>query len=127
MRTIVIAAILASLAHDTAAALPVQRFFCVFERYVSPKTNGLSYSDPLRVEFVVDGTGAAFAVGKNVYPVRLVTGDLGVTFLEELGTGAVQSTTILPSGSAVHSRHTIVSIMNEIVPSQYYGTCKYSN
>ena len=81
---------------------------------------------PLRYEFVIDGTGHAFAVGKNVYPVRVFTGSRSLTFLEELESGAIQSTTIHKRGSAVHSRHTILDLGAEdpFVPSQYYGTCK---
>ena len=122
--------IVASVAFILLAALSVQaepvgiqRFKCVFDRYVSPDTNGVSNTDSLRYEFVVDGTGHAFAVGKNVYPVRVVTGYEGVTFLEELASGAVQSTTIHTNGEAVHSRHTL--FLGEFIPTQYYGTCLY--
>ena len=103
---------------------PVQRFLCVFDQHVSPKTGQISRDDSLRYEFVVDETGHAFAVGRNVYPVKVITGDQGITFLEVLKTGAVQTTTIHKTGSAVHSRHTMISVTGEIVPSQYYGTCK---
>lgn len=101
---------------------PVQRFVCLFDEYVSPETTGLSRENPLRIEFMVDGTGHAFAVGRNVYPVKVVPGATGITFLEVLATGAVQTTTINEKGKAVHSRHTLLA--GEFVPSQYYGTCK---
>ena len=71
---------------------------------------------------MVDGTGHAFAVGRNVYPVMVIPGDSGMTFLEVLATGAVQTTTISKQGNAVHSRHTILA--GEFVPSQYYGSCE---
>ena len=58
----------------------------------------------------------------NVYPVKVIPGDNGITFLEVLVTGAVQTTTINKQGKAVHSRHTIIA--GEFVPSQYYGTCE---
>ena len=102
----------------------VQRFLCVFDQHVSPETGRISRDNPLRYEFVVDGTGHAFAVARNVYPVEVITGDQGITFLEVLKTGAVQTTTIHKTGSAVHSRHTMLSVTGEIVPSQYYGVCK---
>ena len=101
---------------------PVQRFVCVFDEHVSPETTRLSSKSPLRIEFIVDGTGHAFAVGRNVYPVKVIPGDNGITFLEVLVTGAVQTTTINKQGKAVHSRHTIIA--GELVPSQYYGTCE---
>ncbi|MYG52990.1 MAG: hypothetical protein F4204_11780 [Rhodospirillaceae bacterium] len=103
-------------------AKPVQRFVCLFDKHISPETDGISHKSPLTYEFTVDGTGQAFAVGKNIYPVRVVVGDRAVTFLEELASGAVQTTTINPNGKAVHSRHTI--LFGRFVPSQYYGTCK---
>ncbi len=114
----------AAVSGSVKAESTVQRFVCVFDRHVSPETNGVSSDSTLRTEFVVDGTGHAFAVGRNVYPVRVVVGNQGVTFLEELVTGAVQTTTIHETGSAVHSRHTMFSVAGEIMPSQYYGTCK---
>ena len=101
---------------------PVQRFVCVFDKHVSAETSRLSSTNPLRIEFMVDGTGHAFAVGRNVYPVRVIPGDNGVTFLEVLVTGAVQTTTMNTEGKAVHSRHTILA--GELVPSQYYSTCE---
>jgi hypothetical protein len=104
------------------SAKPVQRFVCVFDKHVSAETSRLSSTNPLRIEFMVDGTGHAFAVGRNVYPVKVMPGDNGVTFLEVLVTGAVQTTTMNTEGKAVHSRHTILS--GELVPSQYYGTCE---
>ncbi len=104
------------------SAKPVQRFVCVFDKHVSAKTSRLSSTNPLRIEFMVDGTGDAFAVGQYINPVRVIPGDNGVTFLEVLVTGAVQTTTMNTEGKAVHSRHTIIA--GELVPSQYYGTCE---
>ena len=111
------------MAGPAAAESSVARFVCVFESHVTPDLGiVVSSENPLKLELVVDATGYAFAVGRNVYPVRVHTGDKGVTFLEELVTGAVQSTTVQLDGRAVHSRHTI--ILGELVPSQYYGTCE---
>lgn len=104
------------------SAKPVQRFVCVFDQHVSPETTRPSSVNPLRIEFMVDGTGHAFAVGRNVYPVKVIPGDNGITFLEVLITGAVQTTTINEEGKAVHSRHTLIA--GEFVPGQYYGTCE---
>jgi len=46
----------------------------------------------------------------------------GVTFLEKLTAGVVQTTTVANDGRSVHSRHTIIG--KEMVPSQYYGYCR---
>ncbi len=76
--------------------------------------------------FVVDTvSGDAFIRGNNgVASVAVMRGDFAITFLERLGSGAVQTTTISDTGDAVHSRHTIlgVSVMS---PSQNYGSCSW--
>jgi hypothetical protein len=54
--------------------------------------------------------------------VAAVSGPYGISFVEILGTGVVQSTTISKANKAVHSRHTIIA--REFVPSQYYGQCR---
>ena len=62
-------------------------------------------------------------MGPEPNPVQLITGYQGMTFLEILETGAVQSTTIHNTGNAVHSRHTMLSFLDDLTLSQYYGTC----
>jgi len=61
--------------------------------------------------------------------VQYYAGYKGFTFLEALPSGAIQTTTVTamskgnplsPQLSAVHSRHTVIT---DLVPSQYYGTC----
>ena len=70
-----------------------------------------------------DITGEAVMIGNlGIEKMERVVGTGGTTFVERLSTGAVQSTTIDSDGDAVHSRHTM--ILGELVPSQYYGTCK---
>jgi len=46
---------------------------------------------------------------------------MGITLIEVLPTGAVQTTTIAKDGRSVHSRHSI--IIGDLVPSQYFGQC----
>ena len=66
--------------------------------------------------------GSAYVLGnQGRNEVEVVRSPVGITFLEILATGVVQSTTVAPSGDAVHSRHTIIG--NDLVPSQYYGKC----
>lgn len=65
----------------------------------------------------------AFVQGNaGLSPVLPVRGDQGTSFLEVLGSGAVQTTTIDSQGNVSHSRHTIIG--GELVASQYYGQCK---
>ena len=109
-------------AAEAESTKTVQRFVCVFDEHVSAETTVFSRTDPLHLQFIVRGDGSAYAVGRNVYPAEWRLGYSGVTFLEVLKTGAVQTTTIDHQGKAVHSRHTI--LFGEIVASQYYGTCK---
>ena len=119
MREVILAACVLLAMGGAAGAestKPVQRFVCVFDKHVSPETTRLSSRSPLRIEFLVDGTGHAFAVGRNVYPVKVIPGENGITFLEVLVTGAVQTTTMNKKGKAVHSRHTLIA--GEFVPSQ---------
>ena len=76
------------------------------------------------LNFMMDTvTNESFVVGNNgLSSVQNYVGDAGITFVETLGTGAIQTTTIVWAGEAVHSRHTI--ILDDLVPSQYYGSCQ---
>ena len=117
----------------SAVALPAQgqkepmRLLCTFESAADPKTGTVSKAEGFNLQFLVDTTaGKTFMVGNaGVSEVFMWGGNMGMTFLEFLGTGAVQSTTVYPKdGSAVHSRHTMPSIAEGLFPSQYYGRCE---
>ena len=112
----------AIVAAGAESAKPAQRFVCVFDEHVPPEATRLSNKSTLRIEFIVDGTGHAFAVGRNVNRVKVISGIDGMTFPEALVTGAVQTTTMNKRAETVHSRHTI--ILGDLVTSQYYGTCE---
>lgn len=103
----------------------IQRIFCTFDKHVTPEAGVVvnDTDDPMNFIFMIDASGYAMAVGQNLNPVQLITGYQGMTFLEILETGAVQSTTIHNTGNAVHSRHTMLSFLDDLTPSQYYGTC----
>jgi len=61
-------------------------------------------------------------IGNNgVSDVDAHTGNLGVTFMERLNGGVIQTTIIANNGNSVHSRHTILT--DQMVSSQYYGRC----
>ena len=113
-------AIFLSIASQTLAEN--QRYICSFPTFAQP--DGVQSAKDFVLEFNRDTvTGDAFLVGNSgLNQVFAYVGNDGVTFLESLVTGAVQSTTITTSGSAVHSRHSI--IVGDLVPSQYYGNCE---
>jgi hypothetical protein len=108
-----------------ATALPASagsiRYLCEFPIAASP--DGLENQDDFILEFTTDTvTGNSIMVGNNGFTnVFKVEGTDGVTFLEQIPSGAVQSTTIDGKGNAVHSRH---SIIGELFPSQSYGQCQ---
>ncbi len=54
----------------------------------------------------------------KVFPVW---GEAAISFIEPVTSGAVQSTSILDDGTAVHSRHT--QLFGEFIPSQWFGLC----
>ena len=105
---------------SSAAAQPIE-YSCDFLNFAEP--DGIQTADDFSLKFTLDAiTEDAFMTGNNgVSRVFASKGTRGVTFLEPLSSGAVQSTTISYEGSAVHSRHTIIG--TDLVPSQYYGTC----
>ena len=100
----------------------IEGFTCTFTRVAS--SEGLK-SGELVLGFVYDRARQKAALVGNIGATEVLAhaGRHGLTFLEFLPSGAVQSTTIASDRSAVHSRHTLVG-PNEILPSQYYGRCE---
>lgn len=76
------------------------------------------------MEFAYDDiTKKAVVIGsQGLADVEIHAGTHGLTFMEKLEGGVVQTTTVANNGKSVHSRHTI--IVTDMVPSQYYGKCK---
>jgi len=97
-------------------------YYCSYPNY-SDK-DGSSKSDSFNLEFRYDTvTEDAFMVGNNgLSKVGAIKKNEGITFLELLSTGAVQTTTIANNNKSVHSRHTL--LWGDLMPSQYYGQCK---
>lgn len=97
---------------------------CEFSSYHSQSETSLQTTTEFELTFRYDLiTSEAFLEGNNgISSVLLVNGYEGLTFLEILPTGSVQSTTVQMNGAAVHSRHSI--ILGDLVPSQYYGLCR---
>lgn len=105
----------------TPGQADVMRWKCSYGSIASPK--GLA-SEQFNLEFTLDSvTHKAFIVGNaGMSPVDAAGGNGGITFLERLPTGAVQTTTIANDGASVHSRHTMIG--GKLTPSQYYGRCQ---
>ena len=64
------------------------------------------------------------AWNNDLSDVIMISGDFGITYFKTLKTGAVQSTTVARKArQVVHSRHSLIGA-DEILSSQYYGTCE---
>ena len=100
-------------------------FNCQFDASVSPEGLANPMKKTFKLQFQADSTtGKAVLVGdRGVEEVLMIPGTFGLSFVEKLPTGALQTTTVLKDGSAVHSRHTALSD-NQLAPSQYYGKCQ---
>ena len=109
---------------DAFARAPT-RYNCTFVTYASER--GLSRLDsPFVAEFIVDwDQHKAVLVGPNgIANIQLVHGSTATSFVETLGTGVVQTTTVARDLRAVHSRHTILSGSPDLpIWSQNYGSC----
>ena len=97
---------------------------CEFPKYHSQDETRLQTASGFEMTFRYDLINSeAFMEGNGgISSVVLTGGSAGLTFLEFLNTGAIQSTTVAKNGAAVHSRHTLM--FGDLVPSQYYGSCK---
>ena len=127
MRIITFLTIVASMLAVTSGAKatpPTLRYFCQFK--ISASLDGLEKVDNFTLEFILEtATGKGMLIGNNGFSeVVVINGAYGITFLELLKTGAVQSTSIVnDTFTAVHSRHSIL-LGDVLIPSQYYGKCK---
>jgi hypothetical protein len=110
------AVFLALLTLSAGAAEP-RRIVCDYAQSASPK--GLR-AEKFRLEFIVDVDRAVMVGNNGISDVEMHAGDHGLTFLEKVPAGVVQTTTVAKDGASVHSRHTIIV---KLVPSQYYGQC----
>ncbi len=99
---------------------------CLYNSTASSKGLSDISANPFKLEFKLDTvTKKAFVVGNNgLSEVQYWSGDKGITFLESLTSGGMQTTVISDKGQSVHSRGTIIV---NLVPSQYYGVCKVTS
>ena len=94
------------------AALPFSaeakrfKWDCTYSKYASPE--GVKNIGDFKIEFAFDDiTEKAVMIGNNgLADLDIHAGSYGVTFMEKLRTGAVETTTITNNGSSIHSRHT---------------------
>ncbi|WP_338549061.1 hypothetical protein [Roseovarius phycicola] len=54
--------------------------------------------------------------------VEIFVGESAFSFTEKLSSGAIQTTTVMRDGQAVHSRNTV--LFGEIVAAQHFGNCE---
>lgn len=127
MKTIYLATILFATASSAYAADP-KTFVCTFAEYVSMETPKSTVEIPLVLTFISTDQLSLMVGNNGSTEVTSIYGDIAVTFIERLGSGATQTTTIDVMGNqspypAVHSRHTIAA--GKMLPSQYYGSCEW--
>ena len=74
--------------------------------------------------FLMDAdTSKAYILGNSgSAEVSMLDSSGGISFIEVTPVGNVMTTAIDPSGKSVHSRNSIM--FGELLPSQYYGTCR---
>src|SRR5262245_15004202 len=99
----------------------VLQFVCTYPKFFAWQDTKPGEAKDVVLKFSLDTlTKKAFITSnQGVEEVRVVGGHWGITFIEVLATGAVQTTTISKDGASVHSRHTIM--LGELVPSHYFG------
>ena len=99
------------------------QFVCTYPKHFDWKDAKLDEASDFVLSFSFDaGTKKAFLTdNQGTEEVNFVSGAAGITFIQVLPTGAVQTTTVSKDGKSVHSRHTIE--LGKLVPSQYFGQC----
>jgi hypothetical protein len=100
-------------------------FTCDYATYSDER--GLNRAEKgFQLRFMIEPrTKKSYAIGNNgSTPVKLVANADGLTFVEITDSGNVMVTAITNRGASAHSRSSM--ILGDLVPSQYYGTCKKS-
>lgn len=117
--------LLAGFASLTAGAAQADpgTFICEYKTY-SDATGSHKAEDDFRLTFIVDEqANKSYMLGKlGSTEVMLVPNADGLTFVEITDAGNVHVTAISKRRKSVHSRST--NVLGDLVPSQYYGTCK---
>jgi hypothetical protein len=105
----------------TLAAAKGYRWTCTYPKVASP--DGIKSAKDFKLEFTFDDvTGKAVMVGNNgLSDVDIYVGSAAISFMEKLGSGAIENTIISLAGDSVHSRHTLIGA--KMVATQSYGQC----
>jgi len=103
------------------ASAKVLKWSCSYP--VVANANGTTKGQSFDLTFTVDNQTKKAVVIHNGREnnVEVFAGANGLTFIERLITGTIQTTTIDTAGKSVNSRHMLVDGL--LVPSQSYGTC----
>ena len=105
-------------------------FLCDFPNYVSQTESKNDNNFSLEFNYDTISIQAFMKGNLGLSEVIAISGSDGLSFIEILDTGVVQTTTLdmlsnkEQSVDAVHSRHTILF---GLFPSQAYGKCKMIN
>lgn len=112
--------ILSLLAFATKSYAEVLKWNCEFEIRID--ADGAE-NELMPLAFTVDTEShLAFMEGNvGVVEVEIFIGDEAFSFIQRITSGSLQTTTILRSGFAVHSRNTVIS--GELVAAQHFGRC----
>jgi len=103
------------------AGAKVLKWTCSYP--VVANANGATKGQSFDLTFTADDQTKKAAVIHNGREnnVEVFAGANGLTFIERLTSGAIQTTTIDTAGKSVNSRHMLVEGL--LIPSQSYGTC----
>ena len=124
MRFIILSAVVSILlmADPGKARAEVLTWDCLFEYRVD---EGGRKPEEMRLLFKVDTLSQrALMEGNNgIVDVELHVGDEAFSFIEKVGSGVAQSTTITRNGDAVHSRNTVM--LGQFIAAQHFGRCRF--
>ena len=115
-----------SLSLSAAFAESIE-YSCSFLSYVTPVSGPSETEFSFNISWDTLTNDAFISANAGVSPLFPIFGQRGVTFIEVLDSGAVQTTTVTADGQAAHSRNTIFrsppDAPADFQPSQYYGAC----
>lgn len=95
---------------------------CSFEERVDE--DGVAMEKMLLIFKVDTISQKAYMEGNvGIVEVGFFLGDEAFSFVQDVASGAVQTTTITRDGAVVHSRNTV--LFGEIVAAQHFGHCAY--
>ena len=115
--------ILALLLIITSAAKAEERLFTCKFPYFSSSDLKIEKSENFILRFVLREDGTASIIGNGGAATVMPFEDREkISFIEMTTSGNIMFTTIDASGTAAHSRHTVIGTL---LPQQYYGSCLF--